>query len=228
VRVLPVAYIEHRIPGRLRLRVPERRGDVAFFERVVGVLSQLSDVTQLDGSPLTASIRIRHSGALETITAAALKEGLFEIGEREEAKSKKPKQPDSGTGASQGDAGMLDSISTGLSGLALFQVAQGQVTGSAAENFWNAYGAQRILARKEIAAGFVLLGLYQLLQGQWLGSASSLFFYALIARQLAAFDRAAGTMPALSEPPKPPGEPPKPPRKKRGVDKPAAKTGASG
>jgi hypothetical protein len=74
----------------------------------------------------------------------------------------------------------------------------------------------------------VLLGLYQLLQGQWLGSASSLFFYALIARQLAAFDRAAGTMPALSEPPKPPGEPPKPPRKKRGVDKPAAKTGASG
>jgi hypothetical protein len=89
---------------------------------------------------------------------------------------------------------MLDSIATGLSGLALFQVTQGQVTGSAAENFWNAYGAQRLLGRNEIAAGFVLLGLYQLLQGQWLGSASSLFFYALAARQLAALDRAAGAM----------------------------------
>jgi hypothetical protein len=25
--VLPMAYIEHQIPGRMRLRVPERRGD---------------------------------------------------------------------------------------------------------------------------------------------------------------------------------------------------------
>ena len=186
---MPIAYVEHQIPGRLRLRIPERRGDVAFFQRVVGALSKVPDVTELDGSPLTGSVRIRHSGTSELIAAAAAKEGLFEIGKREgDAESNKPpKQP-------HGDAGMLDSIATGLSGLALFQVTQGQVTGSAAENFWNAYGAQRLLGRNEIAAGFVLLGLYQLLQGQWLGSASSLFFYALAARQLAVLDRAAGAM----------------------------------
>jgi hypothetical protein len=225
---MPIAYVEHQIPGRLRLRIPERRGDVAFFQRLVGVLSEVPDVTELDGSPLTGSVRIRYSGTAEAIAAAAAKEGLFEIRKRDgEAQPKKrPKEPAS-PGAPHADAGMLDSIATGLSGLALFQVTQGQVTGSAAENFWNAYGAQRLLGRKEIAAGFVLLGLYQLLQGQWLGSASSLFFYALAARQLAVLDRAAGAMTGPSEPPHSASGTPKPPRKKRIPDKPSEKAGAS-
>ena len=235
-RVAPVAYIEHQIPGRVRLRIPERRGDAAFFQRIVGTLSKLPDVTELDGSPLTGSIRIRHKGPSEAIMAAAGKEGLFEIGKREgEAEPKKPpEQSGASTTAPHGDAGTLDSIATGLSGLALFQVAQGEVTGSAAENFWNAYGAQRLLRNTAITAGFGLLGVYQLLQGQWLGSASSLFFYALVARQIAAFDRAAGAMMERSEPPKPaaelpkpPGEAPKPARRRRSADKAAEKTGVS-
>lgn len=226
--MVPIAYIEHQIPGRLRLRIPDRRGDAAFFERIVGTLSKLPDVTELDGSPLTGSIRIRHTGSCEAIIAAAGKERLFEIGKRQgEVEPKKPsKQPESNTDA-RGDAGTLDSIATGLSGLALFQVAQGEVTGSAAENFWNAYGAQRILGRKEIAAGFVLLGLYQLLQGQWLGSASSLFFYALIARQLATFDRAASAIAGPSEPPKRPSEP-KQSRKKHSSERTAQKADVTG
>jgi hypothetical protein len=214
---MPIAYVAHQIPGRLRLRIPERRGDVVFFQRVVGVLSEVPDVTELDGSPLTGSVRIRYSGTAEAIAAAAAKECLFEIRQRDgEAQPNKPR-----------DAGMLESIATGLSGLALFQVTQGQVTGSAAENFWNAYGAQRLLGRNEIAAGFVLLGLYQLLQGQWLGSASSLFFYALAARQLAVLDRAAGAMAGPRESPHSASGPPKPPRKRRTPDKPSEKAGAS-
>jgi hypothetical protein len=61
----------------------------------------------------------------------------------------------------------------------VFQVARGQAIGNAAENFWNAYGAQRILGRNEIAAGFALLGIFQFLRGELLGSASSLLFYSL-------------------------------------------------
>ena len=125
----------------------------------MGALSKVPDVTELDGSPLTGSIRIRHSGTSEAIAAAAAKEGLFEIRKRDgEAHPKKPPKEPASPGAPQGDAGMLDSIATGLSGLALFQVTQGQVTGSAAENFWNAYGAQRLLGRNEIAAGFCASG----------------------------------------------------------------------
>src|SRR5260370_23108290 len=106
---------------------------------------------------------------------------------------------------------MVESIATGLSGLALFQVAQGQVTGSAAENFWNAYGAQRLLGRNEIAAGFVLLGRYQLLQRQWLGSASSLFFFSLVSPPPSLLARAPGAMTRPREGLPPPNRPPKPP-----------------
>jgi hypothetical protein len=213
--MVATAYIEHRIPGRMRLRIPERRGNVAFFERIVGTLSKLPDVEELAGSPLTGSVRIRHSGSGEAITAAAAEKGLFKVGKPEgKAEAAKPKQP-------HGDAGMLDTIATGLSGLAVLQVTQGQITGSAAENFWNAYGAQRLLGNTAITAGFGLLGIYQLLQGQWLGSASSLLFYALAARQLAALDRAAGATTSRGEPPK------RQPAPKRGVQKASKKSGVS-
>jgi hypothetical protein len=222
MRVPPMAYIEHQIPGRMRLRVPERRGDVGFFQSIVGTLSKLPEITELDGFPLSGSIRIRHTGTPDAILAAAAEQGLFEIGKQEsDAEPKKPrKQP-------HGDAGMLDTIATGLSGLALFQVTQGQITGSAAENFWHAFGAERMLGSSVVAAGFGLLGLYQLLQGQWLGSASSLFFYALAAHQLATFQQAPSATTDLTEPPKPPRKQRKPPRKKRGPQKAREKIGIS-
>jgi hypothetical protein len=192
----PVAYIEHQIPGRVRLRIPEKRGDVGFFQHLIAVLAKHPEVKELDGSPLIGSVRIRHCGPVEAITAMAAEKGLFEIGKQES----KPKQP--ATSVDAGDAGMLDSIATGLSGLAMVQVARGELTGSAAENFWNAYGAHRVVGSKELVTGFAILGVYQLLQGQWLGSASSLFFYGLAARKLAAFDRAAGALAGRGEPPR--------------------------
>jgi hypothetical protein len=113
MRVLPMAYIEHQIPGCMRLRVPERRGDVGFFQSIVGTLSKLPEITELDGSPLSGSIRIRHTGMPDAILAAAAEQGLFEIGKQEsDAEPKKPRKQ------LQGDAGMLDTIATGLSGLA--------------------------------------------------------------------------------------------------------------
>jgi hypothetical protein len=74
--------------------------------------------------------------------------------------------------------------------LSLFQIAQGNVLGSATENLWHAFGAQRILGRPDIAAAFVALGLYQILRGRLFGSASSLFFYTLVMRQMAVMEQA--------------------------------------
>jgi hypothetical protein len=198
-----VAYIEHQIPGRARLRIPEKRGDARFFQHLIAVLAKHPMVKELDGSPLIGTVRICHSGSVEAITAMAAKEGLFEIGKR----APQPRQPTTSAGA--GDAGMLDSVATGLSGLALVQVTRGEVIGSAAENFWNAYGAQRVLGSKELVTVFAILGMYQVLQGQWLGSASSLFFYAVAARKLAAFDRATSALATRGEPPR--SAPAKPP-----------------
>lgn len=181
----PIATIQHQIPGRLRLRIPARRGDVSFFHGIVQALSKLPGVEKLDAIPLTGSIIIRHSGSAQAIAAAATEQGLFEIGPEE------PKEAAAPSTRRRPYSGLRSTAATGLSGLALFQVARGQLTGNAAENFWNAYGAQRILGRPEIAAGFVLLGIVQVLRGQLLGSASSLLFYSLITRQLASVDRGA-------------------------------------
>lgn len=181
----PIATIQHQIPGRLRLRIPARRGDVSFFHGIVQALSRLPSVEKLDAIPLTGSIIIRHSGSAQAIAAAATEQGLFEIGPEE------PKEAPAPSTRRRPYSGLRSTAATGLSGLALFQVARGRLTGNAAENFWNAYGAQRILGRPEIAAGFVLLGIVQVLRGQLLGSASSLLFYSLITRQLASVDRGA-------------------------------------
>ena len=175
-----LAIIEHQLPGRLRLRIPTRRGDVSFFQRVVQALSECPEIEEVYATPLTGSILVRHSGSVQAITAAAAERKFFEVGDRPEKARQVPPASSS----------PLDAAATGLAGLAVFQIARGQVIGHAAENFWNAYGAQRILGRNEIAAGFALFGVFQLLRGELLGSASSLFFYSLIARKLASLDRA--------------------------------------
>jgi hypothetical protein len=201
--MMPVALVEHKLPGRLRLRIPARRGDVLFFERVIGALSKHPDVEELAANPLTGGLLILHAGSVQALTAEAARQGFFEIGTGE-PRAAQPKTAQSKTaqgGKSRptpaiaaGGSGPLDAIATALSGLALFQATQGQALGNATENFWNAYGAHRFLGRPGIAAGFALAGVYQMLRGQLLGAASSLLFYSLIARQLADIDRAVGAL----------------------------------
>jgi hypothetical protein len=204
----PVALVEHKLPGRLRLRIPSRRGDVLFFARVIGALSKHPDVKELAANPLTGGLLILHAGSVQALTAEAARQGFFEIGTGE-PRSAQSKTAYSKTAPSKtaqggksrptaaiaaGGSGPLDAIATALSGLALFQATQGQALGNATENFWHAYGAHRILGRPGIAAGFALAGVYQVLRGQLFGAASSLLFYSLIARQLADIDRAVGVL----------------------------------
>jgi hypothetical protein len=192
--MVPVAYIEHQLPGRVRLRVPSRRGEVPFFEKVVRELSKHPAIRELTATPLTGSITLQHFEALHPITAAASDQKLFETRRLEpQTKADEPKRAcglREGSGLADGSG--LAGIAAGLSGLSLFRAAQGSVLGSAAENLWHAFGAKRFLGRPDIAAMFVALGIYQLLRGQLFGSASSLFFYALVMRQVAAMDQARG------------------------------------
>lgn len=63
-------------------------------------------------------------------------------------------------------------------GLSAYQAAGPQHFGTAAENLWNAYGAQRALNNPLLAAALAVVGIAQLADGQWLGSATSLCYYA--------------------------------------------------
>jgi len=192
--MIPVAYIEHQLPGRVRLRVPSRRGDVPFFEKVVRELSKHPAIRELTATPLTGSITLQHFEPLQPVIAAAAEQKLFETRRLEPAaKGGESKQ----VGGSNGGPG-FHGVATGLSGLSLFQVAQGNVLGSAVESFWLSFGAHRMLGRPDVAAGFAVLGVFQLLRGQFFGSASSLFFYALVMRQIAGFEQARARGPAAA------------------------------
>ena len=185
--MIPVAYIEHQLPGRVRLRVPSRRGEVPFFEKVVRELSKHPAIRELSATPLTGSITLHYFEPLQPIVAAAADQRLFETSRLEPQSNVSRSKPFAGLREGSRHA---DGIATALSGLSLFQATQGSVFGSAAENLWHAFGAQRILGRPDIAAAFAVLGIYQILRGQLFGSASSLFFYALVMRQMAAMEQA--------------------------------------
>jgi hypothetical protein len=184
--MIPVAYIEHQLPGRVRLRVPSRCGEVPFFEQVVRELSKHPAMRELTATPLTGSITLRYFEPLHAIIAAAADQRLFETSRLEPQSNVRRSKPAAGL---REGSGLADGIATGLSGLSLFQATQGTVFGSAAENLWHAFGAQRILGRPDIAVAFAVLGIYQILRGQLFGSASSLFFYALVMRQMAAMEQ---------------------------------------
>jgi hypothetical protein len=185
--MIPVAYIEHQLPGRVRLRLPSRRGDVPFFEKVGRELSKHPAMRELTATPLTGSITLHYFEPLHPIIAAAADQRLFETRRLEPQSKVSDSKPAAGL---REGVGFADGIATGLSGLSLFQATQGRVFGSAAENLWHAFGAQRILGRPDIAVAFAALGIYQILRGQLFGSASSLFFYALVTRQMAAIEQA--------------------------------------
>ena len=187
--MIPAAYIEHQLPGRVRLRVPSKRGEVPFFEKVVRELSKHPAVHELTATPLTGSIMLQYVEPLHAITAAAADQSLFETDRLPPAR--KRGEPNH-AGRVSNASSLTKGFATGLSGLSLFQVAQGNVLGSAVESFWHSFGAHRILGRPDIAAAFAALGVYQMLRGQLFGPASSLVFYALVMRQIAATEQARG------------------------------------
>lgn len=63
------AYISHASPGRLRVRVPSRKGNEDYFARVRNEFSGVQGVSQIVTNPVTGSILVIHSIAPKTIDA---------------------------------------------------------------------------------------------------------------------------------------------------------------
>jgi Heavy metal associated domain 2 len=63
--VKPRAYRVHRTPGRIRFKIPGRRGDRAFFDEIAELLRRFSTVTKVDCNPLTGSLLLHHLGDID-------------------------------------------------------------------------------------------------------------------------------------------------------------------
>lgn len=75
------AYLAHEIPGRLRLKIPEKRGDTAYFARLAEQVTQCPGVLDAAGKAHTGSLLVLHSSGTSTadIAAYAKRSGLFSL-----------------------------------------------------------------------------------------------------------------------------------------------------
>lgn len=76
---LPAARISHFTPRRLRIKVPEKRRDRAFFDTVAQQLATWDSVERVETNPLTASVLIHFSEPERLFLEAATKNDLFDI-----------------------------------------------------------------------------------------------------------------------------------------------------
>ncbi|UJR86362.1 hypothetical protein [Sandaracinus amylolyticus] len=82
MRAPPDAFAVHRTRRRARLRIPERRGDAAFFAELEGALRAAPGVVEVRADPRTAGVLVRHDGDLDEIASHAMRSGLVTWRER--------------------------------------------------------------------------------------------------------------------------------------------------
>jgi hypothetical protein len=151
----PSAYIKHQLPGRVRLKIPQKRGDFRYFDRIAELFTGYKGITQLQLNPPAASILICHATKIDFLNIAefAQTNGLFTIIEQpEEETFSIPHLPIAklaSTGLSRLDESLMD-FSQGrldgrtllimaLIGLAGRQMSRGHVLGAASSLLWYAF-----------------------------------------------------------------------------------------
>jgi hypothetical protein len=73
------AHVVHSLRGRTRLRIPERRGDHAFFGEIEKRLLDCAGVSGVDSNPLTGSVLVHHTIDIESLIMQAAAGGLGEL-----------------------------------------------------------------------------------------------------------------------------------------------------
>jgi hypothetical protein len=76
---LPAARISHFTARRLRIKVPEKRRNTAFFAAVAERLAAWESVERVETNPVTASVLIHFSDPQNLFLEAVAKNDLFEI-----------------------------------------------------------------------------------------------------------------------------------------------------
>lgn len=147
---LPDAHVCHQTRGRVRFKVPDRRGDAAFFQAVAERLGNCEGVLRVEPNPLTGSVLIAHETAPGTIVAFAQAHQLFRIDDNPRVTpvhtlaAERVKVLDTSLrSASSGKVDLTSVLFVSLFGLGLYQVAQGEIMVPAITLLWYAFDAVR-------------------------------------------------------------------------------------
>lgn len=151
------AYVVHSMPGRLRLRIPSRRGDDAYFAQVAERLRDARHHDLIVANPYTGSLLIEGPMAQPgRIGEVSLQHNLFRLCERPAAPN--PVMWAVGTGWAgvkgvirRSTSDVLDATSLFILifiGLGLLQMSRGRFAGPATTMFWYAANLARLAAGK--------------------------------------------------------------------------------
>ena len=157
---LPEAHVCHFTSSRVRLRIPERRRDHAFFESVKRQLSQWQGVERVEVNPATASVLVHYSDGPAFLAEHYAKNNLFALGDIPSEQPTPERLPvisiaqrtRGGVEAfdkavqrlSGGQADLRSLVLLGLLGTGVVQLLRGNVAVSAITLFWYAGDALRL------------------------------------------------------------------------------------
>ncbi|MCX8069325.1 MAG: hypothetical protein N2738_02350 [Thermodesulfovibrionales bacterium] len=127
------ALIVHKIPSRIRIKVPSKKGDISFFENVMGKLEEISAIEKIEINAYTGSIVIYSSSKSDFIVNSIKSMGLFNlIGSNYEKRTihrsvktafkdidKKVK------GLTAGELNLADIVFLALIGVVVYQIQRG-------------------------------------------------------------------------------------------------------
>jgi hypothetical protein len=187
----PGAYIAHQMPGRVRFRVPSKRGDAAFLARVSEALRVQPGIAAVTADARTGSVLVKHEMGAEDVASLAESKALFRV---TDAPDRRPSPAALALMAVRQNpkAAALAVTSFGFAATGTYQLVHRHMTGTTVDSFWKAYGAYRI-GQPWASAALIACGLYALTQGRILGPAASLLYYGLRARHMAQTSAQSGS-----------------------------------
>jgi hypothetical protein len=141
----PNGYAVHRTRQRLRLRVPDKRGDSQWFVEAAEVLERLAGVDRVEAAPLSASL-ILYCDTTDGLDERLGHAGVLAFQKRAPAKPTAAQRTQGGVSwferalydSSQGRVDLRSLVFLLMLGLAGVQVIRGQVLVPAISLFWYA------------------------------------------------------------------------------------------
>lgn len=141
------AYVVHRLRGRLRLRLPQRKGEADYFATLRERLLALPGVVEIRANPLSGSVLCHYEGGDEAALMTQLEQALeLRLEEGEPPRSPALQPLESGMQhleqllqqQSGGGTDLRALLFLTLAGLALRQILRGEIMTPAVPLIWYA------------------------------------------------------------------------------------------
>ncbi|MET0388088.1 MAG: HMA2 domain-containing protein [Polyangiales bacterium] len=142
---LPSAFVSHRAPGRVRVRIPAMRHQDDYFERLRAQLASVPGMRRLTTNTRTASVLIEFTGEIEALAQLGQRLELFDLGHRPHPHSVTEflhvltSQPDRILKrVTDGRVDMAGLTALALTGMGISQIVRGHALPAGWTLLWNA------------------------------------------------------------------------------------------